>query len=171
MADTYVRKIIKRNWKGILIFAISVLVLGFIVKNVGEIPYENRYQRETTHPIQFHKDDERLRGFVNVVYWVKTPSGKFNDMTEEEVEDYLDDHANLELKKYEDKIIASLKNYTDKEIEEYWYDETSYFLRNNPYFTDTDPKMKELLGEFNLNDEFKYEIKRTYFVYLKRVSA
>jgi hypothetical protein len=168
MADRYLRKIIKRNWKTLVILILILIVTSFVVKNVSEIPYENRYMLNTTYPLEFELDGKDVRGFIYIEYWLKTKEGELDGMTENEIDNYLYEHGYIDLSKKEDQIISTLKTYSIEKIKENWSNDVEYILKNNSYFVSNDPILQKMIQEEDMNIDLSYEVKKALFVYMKK---
>lgn len=166
MADRYLLKRIKRNWQTIVIIILSIIFIGILAKNVGEIPYENRHLQSSTLPLQFEYNDKKVMGFIYAAYWVETKPKIDKNLSPEEMEDYLFEKGYIELRNYKDEFIKTLKTYSLEKMKEEWYDDIEYFRKNNIYYIENDPKLENRLKELNPEIELPYKTKKVFFVYL-----
>lgn len=72
MADNYFTKVFRKNWKFIIAGIIIIIIIGFVFKNVGEIPYENQHLMSSRLTVDFNHQGTQIRGFLYVSYWVET---------------------------------------------------------------------------------------------------
>ena len=170
MADRYFRKTLKRNWKTLVIIVICIITAGFIIKNIGEMPYENKHMRTSTLTLKFNYNDKDVRGFVYASYWVRTRDETENKMSPDELDDYLHKHGYLNLNDLRGKIISTLKSYSLEEIRQEWYDDYEYFKTRNIYFIENDKKLEKVIESADLNLDLPFELKKVFFVYMDRSS-
>ena len=170
MADRYFRKILKRNWKTLVIIVICIFAASFIIKNIGEMPYENRHMRTSTLTLNFKYKGKDVRGFVYASYWVRTKDETENKLSPDELDDYLTKNGYLDLSDLQGKIISSLKSYSLEEIREDWYDDYEYFKTRNIYFIENDKKLEKVIENSDLNLDLPFELKKVFFVYMDRSS-
>ncbi|MCF8000971.1 MAG: hypothetical protein K9K76_03835 [Halanaerobiales bacterium] len=166
MRDRFVWTIIKNNWKTLLILILILVIGGFIIKNVGEIPYENQHLMTSTHPIQFKINNNEMRGFIYLSYWVQADPKITEGMTSNELGNYLMENGHIELANYEDEIIDVLQNYDPKEIKENWMNNYDFFKQRDIYFIDGDKKLLEAMKNQDIDINLKYQLKKMFFVYL-----
>ena len=166
MRDRFVWTIIKNNWKTLLILILILVIGGFVIKNVGEIPYENQHLMNTTHPIQFEINNNEMRGFIYLSYWVQGEPKKTEGMTSNELGNYLMENGHIELANYEDELIDVLQNYDPKEIKENWLNNYDFFKQRDIYFIDGDKKLLEAMKNQDIDINLKYQLKKMFFVYL-----
>lgn len=166
MRDRFVWTIIKNNWKTLLILILILVIGGFVIKNVGEIPYENQHLMNTTHPIQFEINNNEMRGFIYLSYWVQGEPKKTEGMTSNELGNYLMENGHIELANYEDELIKVLQNYDPKEIKENWLNNYDFFKQRDIYFIDGDKKLLEAMKNQDIDINLKYQLKKMFFVYL-----
>ena len=168
MGDRYLRKIIRRNWKTLVILIVILIITGFTVKNIGEIPYEDRYMLNSTYPLEFEHQGKTIRGFIYADYWVTVEQEEIEGMSEVEIDDYLFDHGYINLGNKKDKIIAKLKTYSMDKIKENWYNDVDFILKNNPYFISNDPELEKSLKKLEFNVDIQPMFKKVVFVYMQR---
>lgn len=166
MSDKYSLKLIKRNWKGFIIFLIIVIIAWFTLKNIGEIPYENQYLMNSNTPVQFEIKGNEMRGFIYLSYWVEYDSKNKDDMTGYELENYLNENGYINIKNYRDQLIEVLKTYNAQEIKENWMDDYEFFKKRNVYFIENDEKLMNKMKELDIDIKLDYELKKIFFVYL-----
>ena len=117
MRDRFIWTIIRNNWKTLLIAFLIIVIGGIIIKNVGEIPYEDQHLMTATTPIQFNIDGNEMRGFIYLSYWVKADRNTDN-MTSQELGNYLMENGYIELNNHQDPLIETLQTYQAEEIQE-----------------------------------------------------
>jgi hypothetical protein len=168
MKDGYVWNSIKNNWKSILIFILILVVGGFIIKNIGEIPYEDQHLMNTRHPVQFEINNNEMRGFIYLSYWVQGEPKKTEEMTTSELGNYLIEKGQIELANYEDELINTLQNYDPEEIKDSWMNDYEFFKNRNVYFIDNDEKLMKEMENQDIDINLKYQLKKIFFVYLNQ---
>lgn len=168
MRDRFVWTIIKNNWKTLLILILILVIGGFIIKNVGEIPYEDQHLMNTTHPIKFEINNKEMRGFIYLSYWVQGEPNKTEVMTSNELGNYLMENGHIELANYEDELIDVLQNYDPEEIKENWLNNYDFFKQRDIYFIDGDQKLLQAMENQDIDINLKYQIKKIFFVYLNQ---
>ncbi len=166
MRDRFVWTIIKNNWKSLLIFILILVIGGFIIKNIGEIPYEDQHLMNTTHPIQFEINNNEMRGFLYLSYWVQLDPKKTEGTNTSELGHYLMKNGHIELSNYEDELINELQNYNSEEIQGNWMDDYEFFKKRNVYFIDSDQKLMKAMKKQDIDINLKYQLKKIFFVYL-----
>ncbi|ACL70489.1 hypothetical protein [Halothermothrix orenii] len=167
MGDRYLIRIIKQNWKFIVVMMIVIIIGGIIIKNVAEIPYENKHKMETRLPVEFEYNNQTIKGFIYVVYWVETDPEVVGDMVVNELERYLVKNGSINLNPLKNQFIRTLKSYSIKEIKNKCYSERQFFELRDDYYMDNDPVLKKIVTGNRFSIPFKYEIKKVFFVYLE----
>lgn len=166
MKNGFVWTIIKNNWKSLLIFILILVIGGFILKNIGEIPYEDQHLMTNNHPVQFKIDNREMRGFIYLSYWVQGDPKKTEGMTTSELGNYLMENGHIELSNYEDELIKELQNYDPEEIKENWMNDYDFFTKRNIYFIDSDKKLMKEMKKQDIDINLNYQLKKIFFVYL-----
>ena len=155
MRDRFLLSIIKNNWKAILILILIILVGGYIIKNVGEIPYENQHMMTTTAPVQFEIEDIDMRGFIYLSYWVEADPKITESMTSNELGNYLMKNAHIDLNLYKDELIETLKTYSPEEIKENWMNNYDFFKKRDIYYIENDEKLMEEMETLDVEINLK----------------
>lgn len=166
MSDRYISNIIRNNFKNILIFILVILLAGFVIKNIGEIPYEDQHLMNTTTPVQFEIKGNEMRGFIYLSYWVQADSKKTNKMSSTELGNFLLDNGDIDLTKHKDRLINTLKTYNPDQIKESWMNDYQFFKKRNVYFIDNDNKLMDTMKEQDIGINLEYQLKKIFFVYL-----
>ncbi|HMA59368.1 MAG TPA: hypothetical protein VKN64_03665 [Halanaerobiales bacterium] len=165
MRDRFVWTIIKNNWRTLLISLLIIIIGGIIIKNVGEIPYEDQHLMNSTTPIQFNIDGNEMRGFIYLSYWVEAEKNTEN-MTSYELGEFLQKNGYIELDNYKESLIETLKTYEAEDIKENWMNDYEFFKKRNVYFIEDDEKLMDKMEEIDVNINLKYQLKKIFFVYL-----
>ncbi len=165
LRDRFVWTIIKNNWRTLLISLLIIIIGGIIIKNVGEIPYEDQHLMNSTTPIQFNIDGNEMRGFIYLSYWVEAEKNTEN-MTSYELGEYLQKNGYIELDNYKESLIETLKTYEAEDIKENWMNDYEFFKKRNVYFIEDDEKLMDKMEEIDVNINLKYQLKKIFFVYL-----
>ncbi len=168
MRDRYLFSIIKNNWKAILILILIIVVGGYLIKNIGEIPYENQHMMTTTAPVEFEIEDVNMRGFIYLSYWVEGEPKKTQNMTSNELGDYLMENAHIDLNLYKDELVQTLKTYGPKEIKENWMNNYDFFKKRDIYYIDNDEKLMDEMKTIDVDINLKHQFKKIFFVYLDK---
>ncbi|MCF8008190.1 MAG: hypothetical protein K9K32_00365 [Halanaerobiales bacterium] len=168
MSDRYLSNIIKKNFKIILIFILVILLIGFVIKNIGEIPYEDQHLMNTTTPVQFEIKGNEIRGFIYLSYWVQADSNKTNQMNSTEFGNFLLENGYIDLRKYKDSLITTLKTYNPDQIKESWMNDYQFFKKRNVYFIDNDNKLMNTMKKQEIDINLNYHLKKIFFVYLDK---
>ena len=168
MRDRFLLSIIKNNWKAILILILIILVGGYLIKNIGEIPYENQHMMSSNAPVEFKIEDINMRGFIYLSYWVEADSNITEGMTSNELGDYLMENANIDLNLYKDELVETLKTYSPEEIKENWMNNYDFFKKRDIYYIDNDEKLMEKMKTINVDINLKHQYKKIFFVYLDK---
>ncbi|MGM0411643.1 MAG: hypothetical protein ACQEQF_12890 [Bacillota bacterium] len=167
MADNYLKKRIKNNWQTLLILILAIIFFSIVIKNISQIPYKNQHKMTSTFPLTFEYEGKKVKGYVYLSYWVETDRSVDKNLTTKELDRYLQKHGYIELEKYEDKLISSLKNYSLKEINNHWIDDYDFFKQNDTYHIKNDQKLYNDLNKINFDIGLDYELKKSIFVYLE----
>jgi hypothetical protein len=167
MRDRFIWTIIRNNWKTLLIALLIIIIGGIIIKNVGEIPYEDQHLMNSTTPIQFNIDGNEMRGFIYLSYWVKADRNTDN-MTSQELGNYLMENGYIELDNHQQPLIESLQTYQAAEIQDNWMNDYEFFKKRNVYFIENDDKLMNTMEEIDVNINLKYQLKKIFFVYLNK---
>ncbi|MDZ7673364.1 MAG: hypothetical protein U5K53_11135 [Halanaerobiales bacterium] len=168
MRDRYLFSIIKNNWKALLILILIILVGGYLIKNIGEIPYENQHMMTTTTPVEFQIEDINMRGSIYLSYWVEGDPKKTESMTSNELGDYLMKNAHIDLNLYKDELVETLKTYNPEEIKENWVNNYDFFKKRDVYYIDNDEKLMEKMKTIDVDINLKHQYKKIFFVYLDK---
>ncbi len=168
MRDRFLLSIIKNNWKAILILILIILVGGYLIKNIGEIPYENQHMMSTNAPVEFKIEDINMRGFIYLSYWVEADPNITEGMTSNELGDYLMENADIDLNLYKDELVETLKTYSPEEIKENWMNNYDFFKKRDIYYIDNDEKLMEKMKTINVDINLKHQYKKIFFVYLDK---
>lgn len=164
----YVWSIIKNNWKTLLIILLIIVVGGYIIKNIGEIPYENQHLMNSTYPINFEINDNEMRGFIYLTYWVEADPKKTKEMTATELGYYLRENGYIDLADHKDELIEVLQTYQPEEIKENWMNDYDFFKQRDIYFIDSDDKLMSEMEKQDIDINLKYQLKKMFFVYLNQ---
>jgi len=166
LSDKFIRKRLKRNADNLIIIILTIIFLSIVVKNIGQIPYQNKHKMTTTLPVKFEYKDTTVRGFVYTSYWVETKRQLDQKLSKKELNKYLNEHGYINLMPYQDEMIKTLKSYSLSEIQQNWYDDLEYFRKNDIYYINDDKAISNKLKEMNFAIKLPYEIKKSFFVYL-----
>lgn len=167
MKDRYLLKIIKNNYKTIFISLIIIIIGGIIIKNIGEIPYEDQHLMESRTPVKFTIEGHDMRGFIYLSYWVKTEKNTEN-MSAYEFEDYLHENGYIELNDYSEPLIETLQTYQAEEIKENWMNDYEFFKKRDVYFIENDDKLMGKMKRLDIDINLDYQLKKIFFVYLNQ---
>lgn len=165
MADNYFTKVFRKNWKFIIAGIIIIIIIGFVFKNVGEMPYENQHLMSSRLTVDFNHQGTQIRGFLYVSYWVETEP-EVTALPTSQLRDYLYKHGRLDLDHLREKLIAELKTYSLEEIMNQWYSDYQYFKSRDIYFIKNDSRLEKFLKRQNLKLDLPFQIKKVFFVYL-----
>lgn len=168
MKDRFVWNFFRKNWKSLLIFILLLLVVSLIVKNVGEIPYEDQYLMESTTPVQFTIQGNEMRGFVYLSYWVEGEPKKTEGMTTTELGNYLLENGQIDLRDFREPLVEVLQTYNAQEIRENWMDDYEFFKKRNVYFIENDEKLLDRFKELDVEINLRHQYKKMFFVYLNQ---
>ncbi|HKL13607.1 MAG TPA: hypothetical protein VJ907_08385 [Halanaerobiales bacterium] len=167
MRDRFIWTIIRNNWKTLVIALLIIIIGGIIIKNIGEIPYEDQHLMNSTTPIKFNIEGNEMRGFIYLTYWVKAEKNTDN-MTSHELGNYLQENGYIELDNHREELIETLKTYDADEIKENWMNDYEFFKKRNVYFIENDDKLMDKMEEIDVNINLKYQLKKIFFVYLDK---
>jgi hypothetical protein len=122
----------------------------------------------TRHPVQFEINNNEMRGFIYLSYWVQGEPKKTEEMTTSELGNYLIEKGQIELANYEDELINTLQNYDPEEIKDSWMNDYEFFKNRNVYFIDNDEKLMKEMENQDIDINLKYQLKKIFFVYLNQ---
>ena len=166
MADRYLRRKIEQNWQTLLILLLSVIFLSIVIKNISQIPYQNKHKMQSTIPLKFEYNDKTVKGFVYLSYWVETNRNIDKNLSNRELNNYLKKYGYIDLRNHEDELTMVLKDYSLSKIKNNWYNDLEYFKQNDIYYISNDRKLYNKMKELNFDIALAYEIKKSFFVYL-----
>ena len=167
LRDRYVWSILKNNWKTLFVALLIIIFGGLILKNIGEIPYENQHLMNNSTPVKFEIGGNEMRGFIYLSYWVESEVDT-EKMTSSELGNYLQKNGYIELDDYSDELIKTLQTYNPAEIKEHWMNDYEFFKKRNVYFIENDEKLMEKMRELDPKIKLNYQLKKMFFVYLDK---